>query len=180
MKDSIVLTEYSAEWPNHYSAAARDLLDTFPDEILGIEHVGSTAVPGIRAKPIIDLMVGVSSMEIADELIPKLLQMGWDTSATFNQSLVDRRFLLRWPNGIRTHHLHLVIFRGQDWTNKLAFRDLLRANTTIRAQYEKLKADLARKFANDREAYTDGKSDFISSALKTYCRNCKGPESDIT
>src|SRR5438552_3345396 len=131
------------------------LLSALPASFQAIEHIGSTAVPGAQAKPIIDMIGGVSSMDLADEMIPQLVKIGWDTSAEFNQKIGERRFLLQWPGGVRTLHLHLVVFGGPIWRDAILFRDHLRADPGIRLEYERLKESLAKSFPDDREGYTD-------------------------
>jgi len=99
-------------------------------------------------------------------LWPKpLCELGWDTSPTFNATLADRRFLLRWPQGIRTHHLHLVVYGGEQWERHLAFRDRLRADPEVAGEYQKLKHELANQHTGDREAYTQGKTKFIANVI---------------
>jgi len=90
-------------------------LITTPANNLQIEHVGSTAVPGLPAKPVVDLMATVDSMALADRLIPRLLENGYVTSAEFNATLGDRRWLMRHADGHRTHHLHLVLPDSSAW-----------------------------------------------------------------
>ena len=104
-------------------------------------------------------------MDEADALLEPLCQLGWDTSAQFNATLADRRFLLRWPQGVRTHHLHLVIYGSEAWQRHLQFRDALRAETNLARQYQKLKYELADKYSGDREAYTEAKADFIANVI---------------
>ncbi len=166
MADSIILTSYSAEWPQKFEIAKGELVAEFSDEFLGIEHIGSTAIPGISAKPIIDILVGVRSMQCADEVIPRLLKRGWDTSEEFNRTIGERRFLLKWPDGVRTHHLHLVIFEGPHWFPALVFRDRLKKDSALCSDYENLKHSLAQRFGDDREGYTAAKETFIRRVVE--------------
>jgi GrpB-like predicted nucleotidyltransferase (UPF0157 family) len=166
MADSILLRPYDPAWPVKFESAEKELLSQFPDQFLAIEHIGSTAIPEISAKPIIDILGGVESMNAADKLIPGLLNQGWDTSAEFNRRIGDRRFLLKWPEGVRTHHLHLVVFKGPYWHPSIVFRDRLRVDLQLRAEYESLKEELALQFPNDREAYTQAKESFIRKVVE--------------
>ncbi len=86
----------------------------------------------------------------------------------FNASLVDRRWLMRWAEGRRTHHLHLMVFDSQEWDRRLAFRDILRTSIELAQQYENNKKLWAAEFRSDREAYTAAKADFIREALNHY------------
>ena len=134
--------------PCYTRPSARDrLVDLFPDQFLDVQHFGSTAVPGMPAKPIIDLLAGVGSMAIADSLVEPLLKSGYTTSAEFNSTLNDRRWFMRWAEGRRTHHLHLVVLGGSEWRRRLRFRDLLRADPELAHRYALLKKELAANTA---------------------------------
>jgi len=119
----------------------------------------------LDAKPIIDILGGVASIAEADRLLGPLCAVGWDTSPEVNATLGDRRFLLRWPGGVRTHHLHLASMVA--WRVRLGFRDCLRARPELARRYQKLKYKLAETYKDDREAYTAAKTEFISSVLAT-------------
>ena len=127
-----------------------------------IEHVGSTAVPGLCAKPVIDVMVGVTSLAESEPAKDALRDAGY-------QYAEYKTDVMHWfckPSfAMRTHHLHLIPYGGPLWFDRLRFRDLLRADSTLADQYAALKMELARKFEFDREAYTDGKSPFIARTL---------------
>lgn len=165
INEPVRLVEYDPDWPASFRAERDRLLALFPDRLLGVAHFGSTAVPGMPAKPIIDLLAGVTSMQSADELIGPLLDVQYTTSHEFNATLDGRRWLMRWANGRRTHHLHLVEFLGTVWRRRLAFRDALRSDPSLARQYAELKWDLAAKYRTDREAYTRAKGDFIEAVI---------------
>ncbi len=135
--------------------------------LIAVEHFGSTAVPGMSAKPVIDLLAGVQTMRDAEALCEPLLGAGYTTSRAFNDMLLDRKWFMRTANGHRTHHLHIVVFEGTVWLEKLRFRDLLRNNFELASAYAQCKAELAARFRKDREAYTEAKGSFIASALAT-------------
>lgn len=168
MADEITLEAANPLWPEWFRAEKAQLLAALGSRFVAIEHFGSTAIPGLDAKPVIDMLGGVKSMAEADALLEPLCRLGWDTSPEFNATLSDQRFLLRWPKGIRTHHLHLGVYGGEYWQRQLKFRDCLRADLDLAQQYQNLKYELAIQYRNDREAYTRAKTDFIASAL-TVC-----------
>jgi GrpB-like predicted nucleotidyltransferase (UPF0157 family) len=123
-----------------------------------IEHVGSTAVPGLRAKPVIDIMAGVESLDASRGAIEALAVLGyhdWPYKAE----------LMHWfckPSADhRTHHLHLVPFGSALWRERLAFRDCLLDDPAARAEYTALKDTLAARFPDDREAYTEAKGELV-------------------
>ncbi|RQO54646.1 GrpB family protein [Paucibacter sp. KBW04] len=161
----IVLEAHDPAWALRFEQERQRLLTFAPAAFLDIQHIGSTAVPGLLAKPVVDVLGGVASMEAADTLVAALLDFGYTTSAEFNASLSDRRWLMRHAQGRRTHHLHLVVLGSSTWLEHLRFRDVLRADTALAAQYSKLKQVLVQQHAEDREAYTEAKAGFVRAAL---------------
>src|SRR5579871_115175 len=159
--EKVELRAYDVGWPSRFESERGRLLGLFPTRFIGIEHFGSTAVPGMAAKPIIDILGGVESMRAADELLGPLCQSGYDTSREFNATLKDKRWLMLHENGRRTHHLHLVLYGQTIWRECLAFRDRLRADPALAARYLALKHELAQLHGDDREAYTAAKTEFI-------------------
>lgn len=163
--EEVSLATYDPQWREAFVAERDRLLALFPGAILEIEHIGSTAVPGMPAKPIADVPAGVASIEAADALVEPLCRAGYATSAEFNASLVDRRWLMRWASGRRTHHLHIVVHGGQAWAERVAFRDALAGDEAIAERYAGLKRRLAGTHRLDREAYTEAKGDFVRAVL---------------
>ncbi len=128
------------------------------------EHIGSTAVPGLRAKPVVDILAPVVSFESARAAIPVLESDGWlfwpdDPNRSY------RMWFLRPRPDARTHHLQIMQHDHPDAHALLQFRDALRAEPALRHAYAALKGHLAQKYAADRNAYTDAKSDFVRSVL---------------
>jgi GrpB-like predicted nucleotidyltransferase (UPF0157 family) len=117
------------------------------------------------AKPIIDILAGVESMAVADALFSPILAYGYPTSQAFNAMLPDRRWFMRSANGRRTHHLHLVVLGSESWNVHLRFRNVLRSDAALAQRYAKLKLRLAAEFRRDREAYTNAKSEFVTSVV---------------
>lgn len=164
--EEVAIFPYDPAWPSMYEKERDRLLRLFLDDFLAIEHIGSTAVPGLSAKPIIDILAAVETLSRADELMEPLCRSSYTTSMEFNASLVGRRWLMRWAEGHRTHHLHLVRHGSEEWSQRIAFRDRLRASSGLAEQYEKRKLLWAAEFRSDREAYTAAKADFIREVLE--------------
>ena len=162
--EEVRLAPYSDAWLSIFVAERDRLLKLFP-QLLQVEHFGSTAIPGMPAKPIIDILAGVESMAVAEALVEPVLACGYTTSAEFNATLPDRRWFMRSAAGRRTHHLHVVVCRGRQWEERLRFRDILRSDADLAQQYAELKSHLAVKHRNDREAYTEAKYRFVASVL---------------
>lgn len=161
IEEPVALHPYRAEWPALFAAERDRLLACLPSGFVDVQHIGSTAVPGLVAKPIVDLMAGVDSMDTAVAMNEPLCRCGYTTSAEFNAGLVDRQWFMRWADGRRTHHLHVVVHDGPVWRQRLKFRDLLRQDAALAERYRALKSRLAAAHPKDREAYTEAKTTFI-------------------
>lgn len=165
ISEEVHLEPHDSRWAGQFVIERDRLLDLLPGHFTAIEHIGSTAVPRLAAKPVIDLIAGVGSIGEADALLHSLCSHGYETSAEFNATLQDRRWLMRHAAGRRTHHLHLVVFGSDLWVRWLQFRDLLRSDPGIAARYGSLKHELAARHRHDREAYTRAKAAFIEDSL---------------
>jgi GrpB-like predicted nucleotidyltransferase (UPF0157 family) len=164
IEQPVALIDYDPAWPVMFEAERRRLMETLPGLFVAIEHIGSTAVEGMRSKPLIDMLAGVRSMDDAFGVNQLIDRIGYATSPTLNATLTTRQWFMRQSGGLRTHHLHVVVYGSPDWTARIGFRDRLRAEPALRASYASLKEDLAHRHAGNREAYTEGKSDFINAA----------------
>ena len=159
--EEVALHAHDPAWAQAFVLERDRLRSLAPERFLAIEHIGSTAVAGLVAKPVIDLLAGVASLAQVDALIALLCANGYTTSAEFNATLTDRKWLMRWRDGRRTHHLHIVVMDGAPWRERLAFRDALRRDPALVRRYAALKMSLAERHRTDREAYTAAKSAFI-------------------
>ena len=157
--EAIHLVEYDPSWPDGFRVEAAAIEAAIGPWISGgIHHVGSTAVPGLTAKPVIDILVGVASLEASRPCIDLLAPLRYVYSAY-------RAEVMHWfckPDPAkRTHHLHLVPTGSQRYVEELAFRDYLRAHPDHADAYVNLKRELAARYRDDREGYTQGKADFV-------------------
>ena len=174
--DEISLVDYDPRWPEQFAAEAERILSAVgADPIVSIEHFGSTAIPGMPAKPVIDLLVAVRSLTEARQCaVPALEAMGY--SYWRDDPAPDRLFLVKGlpPDGPRTHHVHIVEpdvshdprLGEFSFTDRLLFRDYLKAHPEEAQRYAALKQDLAVRFPDDREAYTEGKTEYVYSIMQ--------------
>lgn len=169
----IVVVSYDPEWPLQYEEEKARILAVIAPFVVCMEHMGSTAVPGLAAKPVIDILIGVRSLSDAPLFLPPLVYLGYDYIQKHEAMLPERRYLHRLENGRHTHHLHMVEPDSDFFKVQIAFRDYLRRHSDTRDQYAALKLDLAHRYRNDREAYTDAKSSFILSILELAERESK-------
>ena len=159
------LSPYSPLWPAVFDIEKQELLRLLGEAVV-VEHIGSTAVPGLGAKPIIDVMAGTPDLAIIERRIPDLVAAGWRYVPEFERAMPDRRYFTRYEGAPGKFHLHAVALGGPFWKRHIAFRDALRGNETLAQQYWRLKQRLAARFPNDRAAYTDGKGEFVRSVLE--------------
>ena len=164
--EAVTLHDHDPSWAEAFALERARLLAGLAGVFIDVQHIGSTAVPGLSAKPIVDLLAGVASMRLARSLSARICAMGYTTSTAFNESLANRQWFMRWAQGRRTHHLHLVAHDSLVWHEHLRFRDALRSSPPLRARYATLKHELAAQHASDREAYTNAKAEFIRGALR--------------
>lgn len=129
----------------------------------GIHHVGSTAVPGLEAKPIIDILAGIEDLEAGRACFEPLGELGYLHAPYLPEEM---HWFCKPDPARRTHHLHLVPEGSPRYRDELAFRDRLRADSGLAARYAMLKRELAERHPDDREAYTEGKGAFVRAVLR--------------
>lgn len=161
--EPIQLVPYDPSWPARFAEERLALDEAVGAWVTGgIHHVGSTAVPGLDAKPIVDILVGVDSLGASRACCCPLAKLDY----LYAPYRVEEMHWFCKPHpSRRTHHLHLVPTDSRRFHDEIAFRDLLRANSEVAQEYAALKRSLARRFSRDREAYTEAKTDFIASKL---------------
>jgi GrpB-like predicted nucleotidyltransferase (UPF0157 family) len=163
--EAVILIDHDPAWRDRFieqQAALSVLLQ--PWLAAPIEHIGSTAIVGLRAKPVVDILAPVVSLEAAHAAIPLLEQDGWlfwpdDPNRAY------RLWFLRPRPDARTHHLQIVHYNDPNARALLLFRDALRADPALLHAYATLKDRLAKRYGSDRDGYSDAKSDFVRSVL---------------
>jgi GrpB-like predicted nucleotidyltransferase (UPF0157 family)/GNAT superfamily N-acetyltransferase len=159
----VQLAAYDPSWPRRFAEERPRLEDAIGAWITGgIHHIGSTAVPQLEAKPVIDILAGVESLEASRPCFDPLAKAGYLYAP---YCAAEMHWFCKPHPSRRTHHLHLVPTGSRRYRDELAFRDRLRASPGIAGEYGALKRDLADRFAQDREAYTEAKAGFIERVL---------------
>lgn len=162
--DEVVIVDYDPSWPEQFAEIAARVRAAFADgPLIAVEHVGSTAVPGLAAKPVIDLNVVVSARGDVPNAIARLAELGYVHEG--DKGVPGREAFL-WSPGTRRHHLYLCLCDNTEHRRHVAFRDYLREHPGEAQRYEALKRDLAARFRDDRAAYNDGKTQFVEAVLK--------------
>jgi GrpB-like predicted nucleotidyltransferase (UPF0157 family) len=161
--EGVRIVPYDASWPERFREE-RELLSVAIGDwaVGGIHHVGSTAVRGLEAKPVIDILVGVQDLETSRKCFDRLAGLGY-LYAPYRSD--EMHWFCKPDRAHRTHHLHLVPTSSRRFRAELAFRDYLRGHANVAREYGALKRRLAEEFEGDREAYTAAKGDFIRAAV---------------
>ena len=167
---SIVIADYSPAWPAMFEEERARILDVAGDHIDDIQHVGSTSVPGLGAKPTIDILIGLSDLALVEKCVPPLQGLGYEYLG--ENGLPERHFFRRPPGASwigRTHNVHMVVKGNREWRRMVTFRDYLRTHPEAVQQYYVLKQDLATQHSSHQDAYKiypEAKTEFIESILR--------------
>ena len=162
-RGTVEIVPCQPEWTAMAGRIVERLKGIFGDAALDIQHVGSTAVPGIRAKPILDIAVGLADFDRLVPVIPALEANRFQEAK--NRFSSDRLYVLQDKKQVRTCQIHVLIYNSPQWRNYVDFRDYLQAFPDKAKEYEALKARLAEGCGNVQTAYTDGKHDYMEAAL---------------
>lgn len=169
MSRAVVIVDYDPRWPVLYEEEKRRILQTIGHKVISVEHIGSTAIPDLGGKPIIDIMAGVHRSTDADECIPLLQDLDYkdvtpqpeEPDWYYCLSKVYLPEMLK----LKNYHLHLVEYMSDHWQKHLLFRDFLQTHPHVAQQYYELKKKLAAKYGSNRIGYTDAKTSFIKSVI---------------
>lgn len=157
----VSLAEYDPLWTDKFEIEKQNLLRTAGEFFTQIEHIGSTAIPGMIAKPTIDILASITSLQETESLIKIIAPMGYIYVPEFEDELPERRYFYKDRIHEDTFHLHVVEMDSSFWKRHIALRDYLRAHPDEADAYAELKTLLAKEHMADRDAYTNGKSNFI-------------------
>lgn len=159
MSRPVILVDHNPHWKAMAAVEADRVRLIMADEILAIHHIGSTAIPGIKAKPVLDFLVFVRDLATLDAESSKLGVLGYIAHGEFG--IPGRRYFTKDVEGKRSHQLHCFLDGDPQGERHLLFRDYLWAHPEISAKYERLKLELALQFKDDTNAYAEAKTEFI-------------------
>lgn len=162
---AFVVIDYDPTWPQVFARVREELLHGFASTPVAIAHIGSTAVPGLAAKPVIDVLVGAESLAAIEARMPALADGGYRYVSAYEREIPDRRYFVKDAVDGRRVHVHAVVDGSTLHRDHLAFRDALRADPALRERYQSLKRTLARTYAHDKSAYVEAKAPFIRAVL---------------
>jgi GrpB-like predicted nucleotidyltransferase (UPF0157 family) len=168
--ERVEVVDYDQGWEARGAQERQSLQELLAPWLHGhVEHVGSTAIPGLAAKPIIDLQAPVQDLAVAEPVAPVLALHDWHYVHPDLDQRPHRRFFVKFVDGRRAAHLHLMAAGSLRWRQQLAFRNALRTRPELVRAYAQLKRDLAARHPDDREAYTAGKRLFVDEVLAQGC-----------
>lgn len=166
-RGTVKLMTHDKNWSKLFEQEKKRVSDKARDILIDIQHIGSTAIPGIKAKPLIDILAGTARLKDGEKLIKPLNALGYK----FYRKSGHEIFFAKGPDAKRTHYLHVVRHRGMKWKKDIFFRDYLRSHPIEAKKYEALKIKLAEKSMGTRGAYTKGKDVFIKRVLSLAIKN---------
>src|ERR1700739_1575757 len=152
---TVRLLPCNPEWPVHFQAEREVLQKTLGVKVLEIRHVGSTAIPGMPAKPIIDILAGVENLADVEDFTDALQGIGYEDKG--DGDVPGRRYFVKNNKGARTHHLNFYEMNSPGWITHMLFCDYLKSHEEVAKEYAQLKQKLANEFPSDRASYADGK-----------------------
>lgn len=162
---TLVLVEYDPEWLSRFAREAARLRAAVGSQMLAVEHVGSTAIPGMFGKPVLDIAIAVVDEPSADACVSPLQSLGYEYRGPYGDD-PRRRYYVLSADGQSTTHIHLYVLPARAWEEKLAFRDTLRADASLAEAYAVEKRRVADAVAWDKAAYAEAKGPFIASVLR--------------
>lgn len=162
---TLTLVAYDPAWPSRFAREAARLRTAIASQVVAIEHVGSTAIPGMLGKPVLDIAIAVADELAADACVRPLQSLGYEYRGPYGDD-PRRRYYVLAADGRPTVHIHLYVLPARAWEEKIAFREALRADAALAAAYAAEKLRVADAVAWDKTAYSDAKGPFIVSVLR--------------
>jgi GrpB-like predicted nucleotidyltransferase (UPF0157 family) len=160
----VEVVAHNPNWKQEFERESNLVADALGNNVVKVHHIGSTSIPGIYAKPIIDMLLEVGNIDQVDESSLGMVALGYEVMGEFG--IPQRRFFRKDINQIRTHHVHTFTVGSDDVERHLNFRDYIIAYPESAQKYSELKQDLAKKFPHDIQSYMDGKNGFIKDIEK--------------
>jgi GrpB-like predicted nucleotidyltransferase (UPF0157 family) len=160
----VVIEDYNPNWPAYFEEERGPLANAFGPYALDIQHVGSTSVPGLGAKPVIDIAVATGQYPLPEDVIARVVALGFEHRGEYG--IPRRHYFRRGSNGRYAVHVHALERTGEEYIRHLLFRDYLRAHDERAGAYEELKRHLAETVGEQREVYTEMKTDFVMETLR--------------
>ena len=162
----VTLTPYDPKWPGVFEAERNSIVRAIGKHITSIEHIGSTSIPGMLAKPEIDILIGVTKIDSVSLWIKELGELGYPYYQRFEEIEPQRRYFRKSDGIIPLIHVHVYEETDKKYTERIVFRDYLRTHPEVAADYIKHKEMIIEKLGNDRPTYSDAKSIYVVDTMK--------------
>ena len=163
-RGTVRVVPYNPDWLMCFQAE-RDLLrNTLGSKVLEIRHIGSTAIPGMPAKPIIDILMAVRNLADVTDFVDALVRIGYEDKG--DGGVVGRRYFVKGTEAGRTHHLNFYQMNSPGWATHIVFCEYLKSHNEVAKEYADLKQKLASEFPTDRASYTNGKERFVAAVIE--------------
>ncbi len=162
-KQTIEVVPYDPNWPKQFEEEASQIMLIFSENFFAIHHIGSTSIPGLAAKPTIDIVLEVKDIELVDKCNPQMKKLGYEAWGEYK--IPGRRFFVKGEDK-RTHHVHTFQIGSPEITRHLYFRDYLKSHPDEAKEYANLKIKLTQQFTNDRRGYVQNKQDYVKALEK--------------
>lgn len=164
-RGTVRLEAHDPVWGEHYAREKELIRNAIGELIEDIQHVGSTAITDLHAKPIIDIAIAVTDLSVVHDCVGPLVSLGYEYLG--DREKIGDHFFVKGPGENRTHYIHMVQSDSRKWKDYLVFRNVLRQNSEIRQEYDALKLELSKAHADDRKSYTNSKGIFVERILKS-------------
>ena len=162
-KDKVELENYTSKWKEMYEEEAIKLKEILKDILIDIEHVGSTSIPNLKSKPIIDIAISVKNLKEVEKYAKSLEDAGY--SFRYDNGEKGEYLVRKGDEDNRTHYIHIVEENSEKWLNFILFKKHLLAHPEVVKEYEDLKVELSNKYKDDRKSYTKAKNEFIANII---------------
>ena len=166
--EAVVVVDYDSRWSSLFELESRRVASALGDPVVAVEHIGSTAVPGLAAKPIVDMLAGLRTLELPAGAVKAMDELGYQF---MGENGIPGRLFFR-KGRPRSHHVHAVLLGSDLWDRHLAFRDYLRVHADEAEDYAEFKRKLVHAVGGNRDRYVDGK-DGYAAALERRARSWK-------
>ena len=163
MTSSYIVVSYDPRWPEMYAEEKRKILEVIGENVVAIEHIGSTSIPGMRSKPTIDILIAVQDPDVVGSCVEPLRTIGYEYRPMNKEIIPDTEYFRKGPSGANTHHIRIVKTGSSLWSNYILFRDYLRNHPEACREYEQLKEAAYQK--HGRYLPLDAKRSFIESII---------------
>jgi len=167
-RGTVRVVPYNPDWSTFFQAEQDLLRNALGSKVLEIRHIGSTAIPGMPAKPIIDILAAVRNLADVTDFVDALVRLGYEDKG--DGSVVGRRYFVKGTETGRTHHLNFYEMNSNGWVTHILFCEYLKSHAEVAKQYAELKEKLAKEFPTDRASYTDGKESFVAAVVEKAAR----------